>query len=227
MTPSSEAQVHAAGPHDGHGHGLVAHHFPSLEVQTHAIRFGMWLFLCTEVLLFAGIFTAYAIYRGAYPEAFAAASRTLDMPLGTFNTLLLVTSSFTVVMAHHAVSHGKNRTTFYYLAASIVMGLGFLVIKAFEYQHKFHVGALPGKFYALETLQVPGASIFFTVYFLATGLHALHVCVGLGVLAFVARRAWLNRYSPQAYTGVELGGLYWHLVDLVWIYLYPLLYLID
>jgi cytochrome c oxidase subunit 3 len=214
-TPSPEAEAY------------VAHHFPSHEVQTHAIRLGMWLFLATEVLLFAGVFTAYALYRGSYPEAFAAASHHLDLTMGTLNTLLLVTSSFTVVMAHHSASQGKNRPTFYYLAASIVMGLGFLVIKGFEYAHKFHVGALPGKFYTMAELQLPGASMFFTVYFLATGLHALHVCVGLGVLAFVAYRAFKGRYSAHAYTGVENGGLYWHLVDLVWIYLYPLLYLID
>jgi cytochrome c oxidase subunit III len=205
---------------------VLAHHFPSLEVQTHANRLGMWMFLGTEVLLFAGLFTAYAVYRFSYPETFRLASRELDVVAGTANTLLLITSSFTVALAHHTASQGKHRPTAWLLTASILMGLGFLGVKGIEYAHKFHTGALPGKYYALETLQAPGAGMFFTVYFLTTGLHALHVIIGLGVLTFVCVRAFRGFYSADAYTGVELGGLYWHLVDLVWIYLYPLLYLI-
>jgi cytochrome c oxidase subunit III len=216
----SSSDAHAHNPH-------LAHHFDSIEKQDHAVRLGMWLFLATEVLLFAGLFLGYTVYRHFYHDTFHAASRTLDISLGTLNTLVLITSSLTVALAYYAAKNGNNKLCSWMLIATIVFALAFLVIKAFEYQHKFHVGALPGKWYRFEELgDKPGANLYFTIYFLTTGLHAFHVIVGMSVLIWVLLRVWKGHFSPSYYVPVELGALYWHLVDLVWIFLFPLLYLI-
>lgn len=204
----------------------LAEHFASLEVQHHAARLGMWLFLATEILLFAGLFVCYACYRFLFPEAFAAASRELSLTLGTINTLVLITSSFTAAMAVHYAKEGKNKMVALMFALTIAMALGFLAIKAEEYGHKFHEGQLPGYRYSYAKLQMPGVPLYFTVYFLATGLHAFHVIVGMSILTWVTVRAMKNEFSHQNYTAVELSSMYWHLVDLVWIFLFPLLYLI-
>jgi cytochrome c oxidase subunit 3 len=205
----------------------LAAHFASLEVQTHAARLGMWLFLSTEVLLFAGVFVLYGVYRFLYPEAWAASSRSLDLTLGTVNTVVLITSSLTAALAVHYAKEGKNKAVAVMFALTLLMAVGFLVIKAFEYEHKFHIGALPGPHYHYADIQLPGAPLYFAVYFLATGLHAFHVCVGMGVLTWLMIRTLRNpNLGPNNYTAIELGSMYWHLVDLVWIFLYPLLYLV-
>ena len=208
------------------GHGRLAGHFASLEVQNHAARLGMWLFLATEILLFAGLFVCYACYRYLFPEAFAGASRLLSLELGTINTLVLITSSFTAAMAVHYAKEGKNKLVVLMFGLTLAMAVGFLVIKGFEYQHKFHEHQLPGRYYAFEGLQIPGASMYFTVYFLATGLHAFHVIVGMGILTWMTIRAMKNEFGHGHYVPVELDSMYWHLVDLVRIFLFPLLYLI-
>lgn len=216
----SSSDAHAHNPH-------LAHHFDTIEKQDHAVRLGMWLFLGTEVLLFAGLFLGYSVYRHFYHDTFHLASRTLDITLGTLNTLVLITSSLTVALAYYAAKNGKNKLCSWMLIVTIVFALAFLVIKAFEYEHKFHVGALPGKWYHFEELgDRPGANLYFTIYFLTTGLHALHVIIGMSVLIWVLLRVWKGHFSPSYYVPVELGALYWHLVDLVWIFLFPLLYLI-
>ena len=204
----------------------VAAHFATLEVQQHAARLGMWLFLATEILLFAGLFVCYANYRFMFPEGFAAASRHLNLVLGTVNTLVLISSSFTAAMAVHYAKEAKNKQVVVMFILTIAMALGFLVIKYFEYSHKFHEGTLPGKYYTSQAMQVPGITLFFTVYFLSTGLHAFHVIIGMIVLAWVMRRSMKNHFNHANYTAVELGSMYWHLVDLVWIFLFPMLYLI-
>jgi cytochrome c oxidase subunit 3 len=214
----------------------VAHHFSGRATQDYAARLGMWLFLSTEVLLFAGMFVSYAVYRTLYPEAFDRAAHLLNVWLGTGNTFLLLTSSLTVALAHHFAAQGKNRVAFWLLLASILMGFGFLCIKYLEYAHKFHEHELPGKFFGyilapgrpdgIPPEHVVGASMFFTVYFFATALHAIHVIIGMTILGWVAYKCWHKTFSPSYNTPVELGGLYWHLVDLVWIFLYPLLYLV-
>lgn len=205
-------------------HGAA--HFPTVHSRRHAERLGMWVFLTTEVLLFAGLFMVYAAYRLLYLETFRQASAHLDVRLGTFNTVLLITSSLTVALAVHAARNDRSRQAAVALLASLAMGLGFLAVKAVEYTAHFHEGALPGKHYRFAEVQGPGASMFATLYFFMTGLHALHVIAGMGVLTWVARRALRGEFSRAYYAPVELGGLYWHLVDLVWIFLYPLLYLI-
>jgi cytochrome c oxidase subunit 3 len=204
----------------------VAHHFPDLETQAHAARLGMWLFLATEVLLFAGLFTAYALYRMLYPSAFAGASKLIETSMGALNTVVLITSSLTVALAFHYSKESKGKLAAALLVLTLALGGVFLVVKYFEYSHHFHDGHLPGRFYSYAPLQVPGASMFWTVYFLMTGLHGIHVVIGMGVLAWLAVGAWRGSYGGVYSTPLEVGGLYWHLVDLVWIFLFPLLYLI-
>jgi cytochrome c oxidase subunit III len=204
----------------------LAHHFDTLQIQNHAVRLGMWLFLATEVLLFAGLFVAYTVYRYLYHDAFKMGSGSLDLVMGTFNTVVLITSSFTVAWAYHAIKEDKKKLAERLLAFTVVCALVFLVVKYFEYHHKFEVGTLPGKWYANTTMTEPGMNLFFSVYFLTTGLHALHVVIGMSVLIWVMLRIRKGKYGSVHYVPVELGALYWHLVDLVWIFLFPLLYLI-
>ncbi|NBD13920.1 MULTISPECIES: cytochrome c oxidase subunit 3 family protein [Corallococcus] len=205
----------------------LAAHFASLDVQKHAARLGMWLFLATEILLFAGLFACYASYRFLFPEAWAASSRSLDLTMGTINTVVLITSSFTAAMAVHYAKEGKNKMVGHMFVLTLLMALGFLVIKFFEYKHKFHIGTLPGRYYFYEGIQLPGAPLYFTVYFASTALHALHVVIGMTVLAFGTVRAYrVGDFNANNYTQIELGSMYWHLVDLVWIFLFPMLYLV-
>ncbi|MCY1043563.1 MAG: cytochrome c oxidase subunit 3 family protein [Myxococcaceae bacterium] len=205
----------------------LAAHFASLEVQKHAARLGMWLFLATEILLFAGLFACYAAYRFLFPEAWAACSRELDLTMGTINTVVLITSSFTAAMAVHYAKEGKNKMVGHMFVLTLLMAIAFLVIKFFEYKHKFHIGTLPGRYYFYEGIQLPGAPLYFTVYFASTALHGLHVIIGMTVLMFSTVRAYrVGDFNANNYTMVELGSMYWHLVDLVWIFLFPLLYLV-
>jgi cytochrome c oxidase subunit 3 len=225
----SSSKTDSSGGHGGgHAHPwYLAHHFDSMEVQNHAVRLGMWLFLGTEVLLFAGLFLGYTVYRWLYHQTFHEASKHLDLTLGTINTIVLITSSFTVALGYHAIKEGKLKACFNYLAFTILCAGAFLVIKYFEYAHKFHEGQLPGKYFTYTGFtDVRGANIYYSVYFLATGLHAFHVIVGASILAWLMMRVRKGKYSPEHYVPVELGALYWHLVDLVWIFLFPLLYLI-
>jgi cytochrome c oxidase subunit 3 len=205
----------------------VAHHFESLEKQTHAVRLGMWLFLATEVLLFAGLFVGYAAYRFLYPEAWVAGARSLSLPMGGANTVVLITSSLTVALALEAIREGRARRAAGLIAFTLLCALTFLVVKGFEYSHHIHAGALPGPLFRYPPMaELPGASLFFTIYFFSTGLHAIHVMVGMAVLTYVLVRTLRGAFSPAYHTPVELGGLYWHLVDLIWIFLFPLLYLV-
>ena len=204
----------------------VAHHFPNLRQQEHAARLGMWLFLATELLLFGGLFTAYSVYRYLYPAAFAAGSEHLLLWAGTTNTLVLITSSLTVALAFHNARHGRGKVAALCLLVTLVLAVAFLGIKAWEWHTDFDHGTLPGRYYSSTSLQAVGAPMFFTLYFILTGLHGVHVVVGMCVLTYVMVQAWRGVYDHGYTTPVELGGMYWHLVDLIWIFLYPLLYLI-
>ena len=207
-------------------HAALAHHFESLEKQSAAQRLGMWLFLATEVLLFAALFAAYGIYRYLYPHAFAEASRGLETWMGGVNTFVLVTSSLTVALGLDAAARGRHRRTAALFAASIGLGLVFMALKAVEYRHHFAHGELPGRFYTAGHAVGAGTSLFFALYFLITGLHAFHVLVGMTVLGVIGARAWRGAYTAAYHTPVELAGLYWHLVDLIWIFVFPLIYLV-
>jgi cytochrome c oxidase subunit III len=202
------------------------HHMDSATAYE-AAKLGMWLFLATEILLFGGLFAAFAIFRWMYLEQFHAASHHLDWKLGGINTLVLLFSSFTAALAVDASKQGDNKKIVKYLAITIVCGLGFLVIKYFEYHHKFEIGLFPGQSaWNVEETRNKYA-VFFGLYFAMTGLHALHVIFGMGLLAWVLNKARKDRFSSRYYTPVEVGALYWHLVDLIWIYLFPLLYLVG
>jgi cytochrome c oxidase subunit 3 len=206
--------------------GRLAHHFPDMKTQEHAARMGMWIFLSTEILLFAVLFTAYAIYRFLFPVGFEEASKLAHVAMGATNTVVLITSSLTVALAIHYARHGENRKVVGLLAITIGFGAVFMVLKGYEYYHHYLEGQLPGRLYHFAGVQGPGVSMYFTVYFLMTGLHGLHVLIGMSLLAWVAVRAWRNEFGPGYSTPVELSGLYWHLVDLIWIFLFPLLYLV-
>jgi cytochrome c oxidase subunit 3 len=219
-----QSDAAAAHPHNPR----LAHHFASLNVQDDAARLGMWLFLSTEVLLFAALFVCYTAYRFLYPDTFAAASKHLDLTAGAVNTVVLITSSLTVALAVDGAKRGKNRRVFWLLVFTIACAVAFLGIKYFEYAHKFHEGTLPGVHFTSTTpeLLLPGIPLFYSVYFAATGLHALHVVIGASILGWAALKAWRNEFGGDRYVFMENAGLYWHLVDLVWIFLFPLLYLI-
>jgi len=223
----SEAAALPPGEHPAHGTDPhLAHHFSSLERQVDASRLGMWLFLCTEVLLFAGLFVGYAVYRFSFPAAFAASSRSSEIWAGTLNTVVLISSSFTVALAIHFVRTNSTRAAVICLAITLVFALAFLGIKAIEYTSHFHEHQLPGRFYRFEQVRLPGAPMYWTLYFLMTGLHGVHVLAGMSVLSVILWRTAHGYYSSHYYVGIELAGLYWHLVDLIWIFLFPLLYLI-
>ncbi len=210
---------------DGHPSAL-AHHFESLEKQAHAARLGMWVFLATEVLLFTALFAAYGVYRFLFADSFAQASRHLDTWIGLANTLVLVTSSFTVALGLHRATRGDGRGTALWFGVSVLLALAFLGLKAIEYGHHFQEGQLPGRYYTYAGAHGPGASLFFALYFLITGLHAIHVVIGGTVLSVVAVRAARGAFTAEYHVQVELAGLYWHLVDIVWIFVFPLIYLI-
>jgi cytochrome c oxidase subunit 3 len=202
-----------------------AEHFENLEKQAHASKLGMWIFLATEILLFGGLFVGYTYYRSLYHAAFAEGSHHLSIAIGTINTLILIFSSFLVAISSYFIQHRQKRLAVSALVFAIALGIAFLALKAGEWHHHFEEGAYPGRHYAFAEMDIPGANLFFTFYFLMTGLHALHVIVGAGILGWVAVLAGRGAFSPEYDTPLELGTMYWHLVDIIWIFLYPLLYL--
>jgi cytochrome c oxidase subunit 3 len=203
----------------------LAEHFEDLPKQAYAARLGMWIFLGSETLLFAALFALYASYRTMYPEDFAAAVGHNNVVIGTANTLILITSSFTVALSVGAIRASRARAAGWLLALSVLFGGLFLVLKAIEYAEHFREGILPGAGYHFHELPGPGAILFFTLYYLLTGLHALHVIAGMALLGWAASGCFRARYSAAYTTPVENVGLYWHLVDVIWIFLWPLLYL--
>jgi cytochrome c oxidase subunit 3 len=213
------------------GHPALAHHFPDLDAQRSAASLGMWLFLVTEILFFGGLFIAYAVYRGLYPVAFAAASRHLNVTLGAVNTVVLICSSLTMALAVRAAALSRRRALVACLLQTVLLGGVFLGIKAVEYAEKFTHHLVPGPGFDGHALGLDGAlagnaELFFSFYFALTGLHALHMVVGIGVLLAVAAAAHRGRYDAEYHAPVEMTGLYWHFVDVVWIFLFPLLYLV-
>ena len=205
------------------------HHMDSTTAY-HAAKLGMWLFLATEILLFAGLFVAYAIYHWMYPAQFHAASKHfLSWKLGGFNTIVLLISSFFAAIAVDAAQHAQNKKVVRYLGLTIFCGAIFLVVKFFEYKAKFEHGVGPVFGDPQNPIGIMPETYrsFFSLYFCMTGLHGLHVVLGMGLLTWALLKARHNRYSERYYTPVEVGALYWHLVDLIWIYLFPLLYLVG
>lgn len=261
------AQPHAIAvdhPHAHAGHGPerdapphLKPYFVSSEQQFDAAKLGMWLFLVTEILLFGGLFVAYGIYRAMYPELFAEASTQLDIGWGAFNTLVLLTSSLTIAWAIRGAQMDNQKVLFWNLIATLALAGVFMVVKYFEYTHKFELGIFPGANFVWAegtTLTLPGlseaantvpvppdaegyvlgghnlenqrAGLFFSLYYIMTGIHGLHVLIGMVAIGWLAVRARQGAYTSAWYTPVENVGLYWHVVDIIWIFLFPLMYLI-
>jgi cytochrome c oxidase subunit 3 len=261
----AHADAHGPGAHAAH-HPALQHHFTTMAQQKEAAVIGMWVFLLTEILFFGGLFVAYLVYRTWYFEAFAIASRSLDIFWGALNTAVLIASSLTMALAVRAAQTNQRHATVAWLLATIALGLVFLGVKVIEYSDKFEHHHVPGPNYvwASEHEATPGAGagaerpsaavegeaqaveapaarsgtmsaeelqrvtqIYFSLYFTMTGLHALHMIVGVGLMSVIAWMAWKRKFDSEYYTPVEMGGLYWHFVDIVWIFLFPLLYLVE
>ncbi|MCI0488267.1 MAG: cytochrome c oxidase subunit 3 family protein [Blastocatellia bacterium] len=248
MAESHAATVEGSGPSTT----ALAHHFEDMEQQREAGTLGMWVFLITEIMFFGGMFLAYTLYRSKYPDEFARGSRELSILLGGINTVVLIGSSLTMAMAVHSAQTGNRKKLIGFLAVTLLLGLTFLGIKAVEYTEKFEHHHFPGVNFKLgehsetasQVAQKPdGAAaqpqaqkpvldskrvqLFFWIYFAMTGMHALHMIIGAGALSFLIYYSRKGRYTPEYYAPVELTGLYWHFVDIVWIFLFPLLYLLG
>jgi len=232
----------------------LAHQFDHVEQQREASTFGMWIFLVTEVMFFGGLFLAYTVYRWAHPEAFIVGSHLLDIGLGGFNTVVLLASSLTMAMAVHSAQTGKQKLIAIWLTATIALGLVFLGVKVVEYGAKIEHHLVPGPNFHLDPGHVPhgeahaaategGAvhnytqalqtadprhvQLFFSLYFTMTGMHAIHMIIGIGIMSVLLFMNMKGKFTPDYYNPVEISGLYWHFVDIVWIFLFPLLYLIG
>ena len=208
------------------------HHFDDLEHQHESTTLGMWMFLSTELLIFGGLFTGYAALRSQYPESFQAASGHLNLLIGGVNTIVLLTSSLTMALAVRAAQAGRSRALAGLLVSTALLGTAFLVLKAVEYYLDYREQLVPGLAFDRGEWQDVGVQpghvqLFFIFYYIMTGLHAVHLSVGILVVGALAFMAWRKTFSPRYYSPVEIWGLYWHFVDLVWIFLLPLLYLVG
>jgi cytochrome c oxidase subunit III len=204
--------------------------FDTESQQKDASTLGMWVFLVTEVMFFGGLFLAYTVYRHAYPRIFAMASTSLNVYIGAANTVVLLCSSLTMVLAVRSAQLGRTRAIVLFLILTLMLGGVFLGVKAYEWNEKFVEHHIPGPSFHLEGVapdQQGHAQLFFSLYFVMTGLHALHMVVGAGLLIYLILEARKGRYTSEYNTPVDLIGLYWHFVDIIWIFLFPLLYLID
>ena len=203
------------------------HHFEDVEQQHEASWLGMWVFLSTEVMFFGGMFAGYFVYRHWYMQAFASASNHLDLWLGAINTAVLICSSFTMALAVYSAETSRRKPLITFLVLTIILGLAFLGIKFYEYHTKFEEHLVPGSSFRFDASLARPAEIFFSFYFAMTGMHAVHMIIGIGLLTALIVQARRGRFSAFYHTPVELTGLYWHFVDIVWIFLFPLLYLLG
>jgi len=232
-----------------HGHRALQHHFANMEQQREAGTLGMWVFLVTELMFFGGMFLAYTLYRSMYPAAFASASNHLDIKLGTLNTVVLIMSSFTMAMAVYFTQMGRQRWQVICLVLTLLLGLTFLGVKGVEYYDKYEDRLIPGHLIPGRSFDpevqkegeppdhhklhlLPGATkdnveMFYWIYFAMTGMHALHMIIGAGLLTFLLIFSLRGRFDPEYHSPVEVIGLYWHFVDIIWIFLFPLLYLLG
>ncbi len=223
------------GAHGGHHHPSLQHQFDSLEQQKESSTLGMWMFLVTEIMFFGGLFTAYVIYRSTLHGVFATASHELDVFWGAINTGVLIFSSLTMALAIRAAQVDRQKQIVFFLLLTILLGSVFLGVKSVEYKEKFDHHLVPGPHFnpdpehvSPELVKVGSkAQIFFSLYFIMTGIHALHMIIGIGVLLWLTILSWKRRFDSTYYNPLECAGLYWHFVDIVWIFLFPLLYLIG
>jgi len=230
----SDAHSTVIGSDSAHAHPMLQHHFDDMEQQREAAFLGMWVFLITEIMFFGGLFMAYMVYRYLYHNAFVAGSTSLDLRLGAFNTVVLIASSLTMAMAVWCSEVGRRRWLVIFLVLTLILGFVFLGVKVVEYHDKYVHHHIPGHgFHFVDEsdhhLRVDQgqAQIFFSLYFAMTGMHALHMIIGAGLLTALIIMALRGTFTPEWHTPVENIGLYWHFVDIVWIFLFPLLYLIN
>ncbi len=218
----------ATGAHDAHGHNPnLQHHFYSMEQQLEASTLGMWLFLVTEVMFFGGMFLAYIVYRILYPEAWILGSNHLNVTMGALNTAVLICSSLSMALAVRAAQTSNRGGQIVNLILTIIFGSIFLIVKYFEYAEKFEHHLVPGRHFDMTLPQANQQQLFFSIYFMLTGVHAIHMVVGIVLMLVILTMSWRSRFSADYYTPVEMSGLYWHFVDIVWIFLFPLLYLLG
>ena len=209
--------------------GLLEKQFESLQTQHEARKLGMWIFLATEVMFFGGVLTAYTLYREMYLPGFVQGSHFLEVTWGAVNTGVLILSSLTMALAVRSAQVGARKlVTLGFLGITMLLGAAFLAIKfIFEWRHDYVEHLVPGIDFTYAGPHPAHVQLFFCFYFFLTGLHALHLIIGIGILAVLCLMAWRGRFSPQYYSSLEVAGLYWHFVDIVWIFLFPLLYLIG
>jgi len=222
MTAIAEQEEHAHHP-------ALQHHFEDLGQQHEASILGMWMFLATEILFFGGILCAYWIYRALYPEAWALGAAQQNTLAGGINTLVLIISSLTMALAVRNAQVANRRATVAMLVATLIFGCVFLAIKTYEYNAHWHEGLFPGEHFTWHENPelAPKLELFMVFYWGMTGLHALHMVIGVGLLLWFIWRAWRGDFGPEYYSPVEVMGLYWHFVDIIWIFLFPFLYLIH
>ncbi len=209
------------------GVSALAPQFDDAEQQRTASNLGIWIFLATEILFFGVLFAAYAITRVRFPEAFAAGSRLTNLPLAGINTAVLVTSSLTMALGVHAAQHGARRALVGWLGLTVALGCAFLAIKAVEYRIDYLEHLVPSLDFRYAGPQADQVELFFYMYFFITGVHALHVLIGIGCIATIAVMASRHAFSRSYFTPVDVTGLYWHLVDVIWLFVFPILYLIS
>ena len=219
MSTGSTSSGHAA-------HADHAHHFASANHQYSAAKQGIWLFMATEIMMFGGLFVAYIIFRNLYPEMYHEGASHLNWKMGATNTIVLITSSLSMALSIHYLQTGKKNAAAMNLAVTIVCACIFMVIKYFEYMEKIHHGLLPGNFFHYAEAESPNLAIFFGLYFMMTGLHGIHVMAGIFLISWLLFRTLRGDFSQTYYTPVEGVGIFWHIVDLIWIFLFPLFYLI-
>ena len=230
------ADTHIVTPTpEGFTQHVVAHHFDSAEQEFQASKFAFWLFLATEIMLFGGLFAGYILYHGVYPETFRVAGDTLQWELGALNTVVLLTSSWTMALGVRAAQLSQKRKMLTWLSLTIALAGVFMVVKYIEYSGKLGENVGPGMWfnpvagghYAEALAGVPFPNLFFSFYFTMTGIHGIHVLVGMGLITWLVIRGTKGHFHSGYYTPVDLIGLYWHIVDIIWIFLFPLLYLVP
>jgi len=220
----------------------AAHHFDSLEQQHEASKQGVWLFMATEIMMFGGLFVGYFIYRFMYHDMYIAGGDSLNWKLGALNTLVLLLSSFTMAQAVTETMKGENKKALKLIYITVACAFAFMVVKYFEYTAKIHHGMFPGfdlwkpdmayiaehlrSGFSIDNVDPANLRLFFVLYFVMTGLHGLHIIIGIGLMFWIIKRLKNDEFSPKYYTAVEGVGLYWHIVDIIWIFLFPLMYLI-
>jgi cytochrome c oxidase subunit III len=219
--------IRARSPPMANGLTTLAPQFDDAEQQRTASNLGIWIFLATEILFFGVLFAAYTITRVRFPEAFAAASRLTHLPLAGADTAVLVTSSLTMALGVHAARRGARRALVGWLGLTVALGCAFLAIKAVEYRFDYLEHLVPALDFRFAGPQADQIELFFYMYFFITGVHALHVLIGIGCIATIAVMASRNAFSPAYFTPVDVTGLYWHLVDVIWLFVFPILYLIS